>query len=187
MVTTAEAIKTSSNKNGWMQTYSGRAFFPADPDPREIDILDISHSLSQQCRFAGHCTVFYSVAEHCCHVSDAASDEHKLTALMHDASEAYLIDIPRPVKPLLVGYYELEDKIMKVIAEKYCFAWPLPQEVKNLDTAILADEREQNLAHMDGDPVLWGTPLPPLGVKLKFWSPARSHFEFMLRLKRYMR
>ena len=64
-----------------------------------------------------------------------ASEENKLTALMHDASEAYLVDIPRPIKPLLHGYYELEDKLMTAIADKFKFTWPMPKRSRQLDYA----------------------------------------------------
>jgi 5'-deoxynucleotidase YfbR-like HD superfamily hydrolase len=100
---------------------------------------------------------------------------------MHDASEAYLVDIPRPVKPLLKNYYEIEDKLMRVIAGKFCFDWPPPDEVKYLDTAILSDEREQNMAKMDIDAKQWGSPYPALGIKLQCWEPERAAFEFMDR------
>ena len=159
---------------GFMQTFSGATIHPSDPHPDSIHIEDIANALARQCRYAGHCLKFYSVAEHCCHVSDRATTVYKLSALMHDASEAYLVDIPRPVKPLLQNYYAVEDKLMRIIAKKYNFDWPVPDEVKYLDTAILTDEREQNMAKMEVDGKAWGSPYPALGVTLQYWEPEKA-------------
>ena len=57
------------SRGSWAQTFTGRQFFPLDPDPQDIDIVDIAHSLAMQCRYNGHTDRFYSVAEHCVHVS----------------------------------------------------------------------------------------------------------------------
>jgi uncharacterized protein len=89
-----------------MQTYTGLAFWPLDPRPDEIRLVDIAHALSKLCRYGGQCLSFYSVAEHSLLVASKAPDHLKLVALMHDASEAYLLDIPRPIKRHLAGYAE---------------------------------------------------------------------------------
>jgi uncharacterized protein len=169
----------------WLQTYSGVAFDPEFPAPEKIFIVDIAHALSMQCRYAGHCLRFMSVAEHCCLVSDEAPTEHKLSALMHDASEAYLVDIPRPIKHLLEGYSKLEDRLMGVIADKFKFDWPLPKIVKHLDNAILTDERKHNMKSMDVSAADWGAPYPPLGVRLEFWSPSEAKEQFLWRFHEY--
>lgn len=119
-------------------------------------------------------------------MAEKAKPEHKFAALMHDASEAYLIDVPRPIKPLLVGYKEIEDDVMTAIAAKYNFAWPLPPEVKELDHRIIADERAQNMSPMeDCDVAAWGSELPPLGVTLEYWLPDQGYQEFMSSFFRY--
>ena len=93
-----------------IQTFTGRHINPFDPDPDAIDIEDIAHALSHICRFTGHTHTFYSVAQHSVHVADLvcrntaglakpARSRAVLMALLHDASEAYLCDIPRPLKP----------------------------------------------------------------------------------------
>jgi hypothetical protein len=84
----------------WIQTFTGRAFDLFDPQPDQICLEDIAHSLSQICRFTGHCGRFYSVAEHCWEMSDLIESDDpavKLAALMHDAHEAYLGDISSPM------------------------------------------------------------------------------------------
>lgn len=117
----------------WIETYTGKKFYFLDPTPDMVDIEDIAHSLSHQCRFAGHVSKFYSVAEHSINVcnlvqraSRVAQRDTKLClgALLHDASEAYLIDIPSPIKQHLPGYKDIELRVMRVIAEKYGFDWP---------------------------------------------------------------
>ncbi len=167
--------------NAFIQTFTGKAFTFPLLNIDAIEIEDIANALSKQCRYAGHCLKFYSVAEHCCHVSDRASDANKFAALMHDASEAYLVDIPRPIKKLFRSYQLAEEEVMRTIATKFGFAWPLPAEVKNLDIAIISDERKQNMHPMDVDPLAWGNVLPALGVKLKFWTPEKAASEFLAR------
>lgn len=169
----------------WMQTLTGKIFYPLNPTPESICISDIAGALSKMCRFGGHCARFYSVAEHCVLVAAHAPQHLKLTALMHDASEAYLVDVPRPVKRQLVDYSRIETKLMRAIAARFKFEWPLPQEIKAIDTAILSDERDQNMEFMDVPSRLWGNVLPPLGVKLKFWDPANANSEFLLAFDRY--
>lgn len=161
----------------WMQTYSGRQFWPMDPRAEEIDIRDIAHALSNQCRYAGHCISFYSVAEHCVHMARYVSAPNKLWALLHDASEAYLVDIPRPVKPYLSGYMGAEKYLMAAVAERFGLTQIMPAEVKETDNRILLDERRQNMVPTDDS---WGFDhLEPLGIKLQFWEPTRARREFL--------
>jgi 5'-deoxynucleotidase YfbR-like HD superfamily hydrolase len=107
------------------------------PTQHMICIEDIAHSLSHQCRFNGHLPTFYSVAHHSILTAERVDPEHKLAALLHDASEAYLCDIPRPIKPHLTNYKEIEDKLMQVIAEKFGFGYPLHSDVKQADEYML--------------------------------------------------
>ncbi|HLL29026.1 MAG TPA: phosphohydrolase [Xanthobacteraceae bacterium] len=174
-----------TRKGNWMQTYSGRKFWPVDPRADELDINDIAHALAKMCRYGGHCTRFYSVAEHCVLVARHAPRELALTALLHDASEAYLVDIPRPIKANLSNYAEIEHEIMLTVAKRYGIQWPVPDEVKRLDNAILADERAQNMATMDVPPRDWGSDEPPLHVKLCFWSPETAATEFLSSFYQY--
>jgi hypothetical protein len=162
----------------WIQTFSGRAFHLKEPRVDDIDILDIAHSLAHQCRYGGHSRRFYSVAEHCILLSQVASVPNKFAALMHDASEAYLLDIPRPLKPLLTGYQDIERVVMNRIAIKFGFAFPLADEVKMLDAAIVSDEREQNMMPMIVDET-WGDLPSALGVNLRFWQPAEASERFL--------
>jgi len=72
----------------WITTFTGKQFYPAICSPDDISIKDIAHSLSNTCRFSGHCKTFYSVAEHCVRLSVLAPERLKIYALLHDAPEA---------------------------------------------------------------------------------------------------
>lgn len=112
-----------------------------DPKPDMITIEDIAHALAHQCRFSGHLPKFYSVAQHSVLCSEYVTFKRdKLAALLHDASEAYLVDIARPVKNNLSNYKEIEDKFMHVIAAKFGFKWPMSKPVMEADNALLEME-----------------------------------------------
>jgi hypothetical protein len=163
----------------WIQTFTDRQFWPLEPRIEDIDIRDIAHSLSLQCRFNGHCKRFYSVAEHSVLVATAVSVPNRLAALLHDAAETYLTDLPRPVKHAVVGYDEAEKRVEKAIAEKFGFEHPLPAEVKEADCRICLDERDQIMGPL---PAPWGEPfcsLKPLGVRLRCWSPEQAENAFL--------
>lgn len=113
-------------KGDYIETYTGQAFYPFDPVPTEIEIKikDIAHSLSMQCRFNGHTKVFYSVAQHCVNIvklmrEDGCSPEQIFAGLLHDASEAYITDVPKPIKPYLNNYREIENTLQSMIYQKY--------------------------------------------------------------------
>lgn len=108
-----------------IRTFTGIYVNVFEPTEEMICIEDIAHALSNQCRFGGHLPVFYSVAQHSIIMSDKMHESHKLAALLHDASEAYLLDIPRPIKKGLSNYKEIEDKLMTAIAAKFGFEYPL--------------------------------------------------------------
>jgi hypothetical protein len=162
----------------WMQTATGKQFWPLDPRAEEIDIEDIAHALGNLCRYGGHSRTFYSVAEHCVLMSRAVAPENAAWALLHDASEAYLVDVPRPIKPALAGYREAEERLMRAVCSRFGLPPAVPDEVKVADHQILTDERWQAMAP---PPVPWSTAGTPLGVVLEFWSPARARVEFHCR------
>ena len=129
--------------NPVIRTSSGLYVNVFDPDPDTITIEDIAHSLSHQCRYGGHLPVFYSVAEHsifCGNAVRVIESTLELAALLHDASEAYLLDMPRPIKYQIPQYREIEDKLMRVIAAKFGFEYPLHLIVKDVDNMALKQE-----------------------------------------------
>lgn len=127
----------------WMQTYSGRVYYPADPRPEDVALEDIAHHLSMLCRFTGAGRRFYSVAEHSVHVSMLVPPEDALVALMHDAPEAYTNDINRPLKhaPGMQGYRAIEARNWRAIAVHFGLPFELPASVKKADNEMLFHER----------------------------------------------
>lgn len=125
----------------WLQTYTGQVFIPEDPHPDQINIRDIAHSLSMQVRYNGHLDQFYSVAQHSVLCSLIIEKDFALCALLHDATEAYVGDVPSPIKALLPGFCALEDRIYELaIAPKFGLPAKLPPEVKRVDREVLKME-----------------------------------------------
>jgi hypothetical protein len=131
----------SERKGAWMQTAGGRAYWPLDPRADEVFIDDIAHALGMLCRYGGHCLDFYSVAEHSVHVSHLVPTEHALVALMHDATEAYCCDVPRPLKKGLANYAEIEQLNWLAICDAFAMDPALPECVHEADVAICYAER----------------------------------------------
>lgn len=132
------------NKQYWIRTISGRKFYPFAPTTDQIDINDIAHSLARQCRYAGHVPHFYSVAEHCVEVVNKMEYHpemrpYALSGLLHDATEAYLCDLPKPLKQGLQDYQDLELLVEKVIEDKFGVDLGAA-EVKAADNIVLQME-----------------------------------------------
>ena len=125
------------NKKDCIITFSNKYVNLINPTPEMFNIKDIAHSLSLQCRWTGHVKIPYSIAQHSLWVCNKLEDKNKLSGLMHDASEAYISDISRIVKEYLPRYKEIEDNLMKVIANKFGFEYPMNQIVKKLDDDAL--------------------------------------------------
>jgi 5'-deoxynucleotidase YfbR-like HD superfamily hydrolase len=126
-----------------IKTFTGRVD-PLNPVVDEINIEDIAHALSRQCRYNGHCVGFISVARHCIwvasHLETEGFDETvQLTGLLHDAAEAYLGDLVRPIKhsEFGVAYLKVEAVLEEVIAEKFGIPYPFPPEVYEADNYVL--------------------------------------------------
>lgn len=123
-----------------IRTYTGKYIDVFNIDPSLICIEDIAHGLSNVCRWAGQCKEFYSVAQHSVFVAKCVSQQNKLAALLHDASEAYLNDIPRPIKHRLPDYKKLENYVQTEIAKKFGFEYPFNEDVKQGDDYALRQE-----------------------------------------------
>jgi 5'-deoxynucleotidase YfbR-like HD superfamily hydrolase len=121
---------------------SGAQFDFLDPWSSEFTIEDIAHGLSLICRYAGQCDRFYSVAEHSLHVSDTVP-RFAYAALMHDAAEAFVGDVTRPLKQLLPAYKKIEHNVESAIFQRFGVPHPLPETVKEADLRVLAAEQEQ--------------------------------------------
>lgn len=127
----------------WIATYTGKRFELFDPKPEMICIEDIAHALSHICRFGGHSADFYSVAQHSVTVSLLCCDEHRLHGLLHDASEAYIGDVVRPLKLMLTEYRTIESRIHSAILETFGLEKLECSCVKEADEVLLATEARQ--------------------------------------------
>lgn len=136
----------------WLLTWSGLHLDVLDPQPDQINILDIAHGLANECRFAGQCRVFYSVGQHSVLASQNVSKSHALEALLHDAAEAYIKDIPSPLKALLPEYRAIEERLARVIRYRFGLPMTLSPEVKQADLRLLATERRDLMRY---DPADW--------------------------------
>ena len=140
ILTTPEELANLDSQlmvDGCIRTSTGRYIDFNYIKSEDICIEDIAHSLSMQCRFGGHLPQFYSVAQHSVHCSQLVDEEYALEALLHDASEAYMLDIPKPLKNFLPDYEAMEDKMMAVISKKYGVSHPLNKPVKSADALML--------------------------------------------------
>ena len=121
-----------------IHTFTGKKFWPLNAREEDICIEDIAKALSQKCRYTGHSCFFYSVAQHCVHASEHCEDPR--WALMHDAAEAYLPDVSRPIKSAIHGFEETEERLLRVIASKFGLEFPFPDSVHEVDDRMLVTE-----------------------------------------------
>ena len=135
--------------NTEITTSTGREVNPLDLRVEDIDINDIAHSLSLTCRFNGHCRVFYSVAEHSVFVSSRCPPEFAFEALMHDASEAYLGDVPTPLKRQWPEYLVAEKRAQGIIAQRFGLPAKISQAVHAVDKEAFEIEKARLLAPAD--------------------------------------
>jgi hypothetical protein len=175
--------------DGSIQTVSGRWLNPLAPDPARIDIGDIAQALANQCRFGGHSRRFYSVAQHSTIVSDicverGASAAEALVALLHDAGEAYLVDLPHPLKHRseLGPPYRRAEKLLEAAIQARFELGPPPAEMKAIDRSLLATERATFASTLDSWPELEG--FEPLPIEIDPWDPVRAREEFLARFAR---
>lgn len=170
-------------RGGWIQVYSGAPFWPLDARADEVDIHDIAHSLSMQCRFAGHVRSFYSVAEHSVHVSYLVPPEDALWGLLHDATEAYLQDLVQPLKVDMPTYRDHEHRLMAVIAERFGLVLPMPDSVKAVDWRMLLNERAVLLRPSLRPWAADSEPAPTRLIALPCYGPSEAEAAFLRRFR----
>jgi len=149
----------------WIQTYTGRRFTPTNPVVDAIVIEDIAHPLSMQCRFSGHVQQFYSVAQHSVLVSYICDIQDALWGLLHDASEAYLVDIPRPIKQSgkFNNYLEFEKVMQDAVCERFGLSKEMPKSVKMADDMLLMTEARDLMSPLHTG---WTKPCEPIPFKI---------------------
>ena len=164
--------------NDCIQTYTGKRFSPDDPRPENLDIRDIAHSLSLLCRYNGHCQAFYSVADHSVRVSHQCPPEAAMWGLLHDLGEAYLGDMPRPIKTFFPDFVAFEDRLLQVAAEAFCLPWPMPPQVRQADDLLLVTEMRDLMVPMPDISALEIVPLMAAVVPL---SPVEAEQAYLDR------
>lgn len=162
----------------WIQTYTGRKFYPLAPKPEDVCLEDIAHALSMKCRYGGHVLWFYSVAQHSCMAAHLCK-EAPAWGLLHDAAEAYLVDLARPLKPHMRGFEEAEERLLRVIAKRFGLAWPMPAPVHDVDVQLLVTERRDLLPR---NAPKWGPEfdaIKPLERRIVPWTPEFAKAVFL--------
>lgn len=164
----------------WMQLLDGRRFYPLDFRVEDVDVEDIAYGLARESRFNGKYKreiPFYSVAHHSIIGSRLIQKEFAFDFLMHDASEAYLKDLPKPVKNLLPEYSKLENKIQKIILQKFNLSLIKIPEIKEVDDRMLYTEKRDIMQKE-----IWKADIKPFDFKItEFWTPQEAYIKFMER------
>ena len=164
----------------WIQTYTGKKFYPLFPREEDICLQDVAHALSMQCRFTGHSKFHYSVAQHSVLVSYLCDSQDRMHGLLHDASEAYLQDLSSPLKRSghFEGYKKIEKKLQTAIFRKFDLSEVEPISVKRGDLLALAIEAQTLLAPVHPE---WKLPMTPPPVSIVQMSPEQAKNLFLER------
>ena len=170
----------------YFRTHTGKHVHPLSPSPSEISIFDVAHALSQICRFVGHTTAFYSVAQHCVLVSEHVPQEDALWGLLHDASEAFLCDLPSPIKrdPEMSIYRLAEDRLMRAVCARYDLWHEMPRSVRVADRVLLATEFRDVTTMDDPEWIRNECGVEPLdGYCIVGWPPIVAEQRFLDRFE----
>jgi hypothetical protein len=167
-----------------IQLASGSYFFYDEPGQSRFTIEDIAVALGKICRFNGHCNGFYSVAEHSVYVSKLVPPEDALAALLHDAPEAFIGDMAKPLKILCYDYQAIEAKVEKAVFNRFGLSTKMPGSVKVADMIMLATEQKQLMSRPnDHWPMLEGY-RPIDTIKIKCMSPPKATQFFLDRFEK---
>lgn len=176
----------SCSETRYVSTYLGNRFNPVDGRIDNIHMEDIAHGLAFQCRFNGQTSEFFSIAQHSLIVADLVPAHLRLAALLHDASEAYLGDVVKPLKALLPNFKEIERRVEDAIAERFSvdgFGDPL---IKRADMISLATEKRDLMPHSTED---WSylEGIDPLPSPLEPMSPQSAKRAFLIEVSKALR
>lgn len=171
-----------NEKGDWFGTFTGKQMYVLKPEPKDILIEDIAHTLSNYCRFGGHSAEFYSIASHSVLVSKLCNPENALLGLLHDATEAYLGDVIRPLKKYLAEYQKIEKLWAYAIGEAFGLGDKLvnlPEDVKKADNIALMTEAK----HLVNPRVYkhWTMLEEPSELGVDMRTPFWAEFDFLER------
>lgn len=163
----------------YVSTFLGNRFYLTRPHIDDIAIEDIAHGLAYQCRFNGQTSAFYSVAQHSLMVMELVPAEHRFAALLHDAAEAYLGDMVKPLKNLFPEFSAIEAQVMAIIGEKFGveLAHPAPC-IKQADLVALATEKRDLMPHST-EPWSYLAEIEPLTSVIEPISPGEAKQAFL--------
>ncbi len=204
MLMIAEAPRVTRTEDNFIRTFTGRKFWPLNSRVEDIDVRDIAHALSLQCRWTGHTYCHYSIADHSVRVSKLCEKralespfenrplriqfarDMALWGLLHDASEAYLCDLPTPLKrvPALGDPYRVfERRLMECIAARFDLGPYLPALVKGADNVLLNTEARDLMGVPCGDVEEWRVPGSRLEETIYPMTPEHAEAEFLRRFE----
>lgn len=180
----SQVLDTFGCLNNTIKVSAGHYVDLANPDPSTIEVKSIAAALSKVCRFGGHCPQFYSVAEHCIHAtamacSDGYTGDALIAVFLHDAAEAYIGDMVKPLKVTMPQYGEAEQRIEAAIQAAFGIDFAKWMDViKRFDRAMLKAEK---VTMWPEDTEKWAgfSEIEDRVVKFQFWEPRQAEMQFL--------
>ena len=163
----------------YVSTYLGNRFYLTRPHIDDVAIEDIAHGLAYQCRFNGQTREFYSVAQHSVMVMNLVPEEQRLAALLHDAAEAYLGDMVKPLKNLFPAFSEIETQVMAIIGQRFGIELTtLHPSIKQADLVALATEKRDLMPHST-EPWAYLEGVTPVPTVIRPLPPKQAKMAFL--------
>src|SRR5579885_1941778 len=175
-------LKIRNKKDFWFNTYTGQKVYLIEPDPATLLIADVAHHLSLIARFNGATRTHYSVAQHSVLCSLHGDQNFALSILMHDAQEAFLGDMHRPLKREMTAYRYIERLFERALAKKfgYCIRGDAHKAIKYVDNRMLFTESRDLLPNKN---LNWKDEVEPFPWQIMPWTPKKAERAFLQRFK----